>query len=72
MREHFFTGPSSIGVRHRNAFQPSIPGSTNDGEDEVEIPPSMLALVATAVSAHYFQDMCIDSELRSMPPSLNS
>jgi hypothetical protein len=61
MKEHFFTGPSSIGVRHRDAFQPSLPGRTNDGEDEVEIPPSMLALVATAVSPYYFEDTYIDS-----------
>jgi hypothetical protein len=72
MREHFFTSPSSISVRHRDAFQPSLPGSTNDGEDEVEIPPSMLALVATAVSSDYFEEMCIDLYLRFMPPSLNS
>jgi len=60
MKEHFFTSPLSIGVHHHDAFQPSLPGSTNDSEDKVEIPPSMLALVATAVSSYYFEDMYID------------
>jgi hypothetical protein len=54
MKEHFFTGTRSIGVRHRDAFQSSLSGNKNGGEDEIEIPPSMLALVATAVGSCSF------------------
>jgi hypothetical protein len=56
MKEQFFTGISSIGVRHRSEFKPSVSDNISGAsESEVEIPLSMLALVATAVRSFSFQ-----------------
>jgi hypothetical protein len=55
MKEQFFTGPSSIGLRHRSAFKPPLSDNMSGASDsEVEIPLSMLALVATAVRPYSF------------------
>ena len=53
MKEQFFTGPSSMGIRHRSAFK--APPSDSASDSQVEIPLSMLALAATAVRSYSFQ-----------------
>lgn len=55
MKEHFFTRTTSIRVRHRNAFKPPVLDLMDGADSKVEIPPLMLALVATAVRPYSSQ-----------------